>query len=115
MQSRVVTYQNGELTVKLTVVAASILVSVARSLLRTDASKALDANPDAPQAVRILHRWTYPDLIAATVAAEGIPWPLSFDDFAALPEELGDLWSRAVYELNPHWLGVEATPAEKKD
>jgi hypothetical protein len=69
-------------------------------------------------------RWiTYPNCIACAVKAEGMPWPLSFDDFCKNSETFNIAWEQAVYEVNPHWkpdLGAAAKAVseeaqEKKD
>jgi len=118
--TKVVTYQDEEIDVRLTITRADIRAGMRRTRLQLDADahgkgkKARSEDPD----VRLLRRFTYPDLMAATVEASGIPWPLAFDDYLALPERLGLAWEQAVYELNPHWLSPaseEAVSEEKKE
>lgn len=59
--------------------------------------------------LRLLHRFVYPVCIAGTTEAEGIPWPLEFQDteaeldFVRLPEPFARDWEAAILQLNPHW------------
>jgi len=52
--------------------------------------------------------------MANLVEASGFDeWPISYDDFAQLPEQLVMLWETAAYDLNPHWLPeIEGEEAE---
>ncbi len=47
--------------------------------------------------------YTYPNLIAATVSIDGLPWPMTFDQFLGIPEAVWNVWTEAVEEKNPHW------------
>lgn len=102
--TKTVEYRDEELAVRLTITAPTIESGTARTVLRVDGQAALESEPAATTTRRILRLVTYPDLMAATVAVEGLPWPLDFETFIALPEELGALWEQAVYDLNPRWL-----------
>jgi hypothetical protein len=56
-------------------------------------------------AIGILRNGLYPNLVAAVTAQEGFDhWPISFDLFQSLPEELGAKWEEAAFGLNPHWI-----------
>jgi hypothetical protein len=47
----------------------------------------------------------YPNLIASVSEATGFDhWPITFEEFMSLPEELGIKWEEAAAELNPHWV-----------
>lgn len=48
--------------------------------------------------------WVFPPIVAATVAVEGLDWPLSCEELMALPDEITTTWYNAVHRLNPHWL-----------
>lgn len=96
--------------VRITVAPATVLIGMRRTRLQVEGRSAEESDPDRA----LLHLYTYPDLIAATVEAEGIPWPISFDDFLTLPDQLAAQWENAVYELNPHWLPGGGEPAEEK-
>ncbi|HUX16631.1 MAG TPA: hypothetical protein VMW52_09180 [Phycisphaerae bacterium] len=118
--TKTVSYHDEEIDVRLTIARADIRAGMRRTRLQLDADahdkgkKARNEDPD----VRLLRRFTYPDLMAATVEASGIPWPLGFEDYLALPERLGLAWEQAVYELNPHWLppaSEETASDEKKE
>lgn len=131
---RLVTYQGdsqffGELDVRLRVVRATVREGIKRTVrkqLALEEWKKLypqDAPPseivklDAEEVVGmvIVHNYLLPDLIAATVEAEGLPsWPLDFEDYLKLPEDLNLAWEKAVYALNPHWAEVPEVPDEKK-
>lgn len=55
-------------------------------------------------AQQILRTQMYPSLIAAVTKQEGFnTWPIAFEEFMELPEELGIKWEEAVGKLNPHW------------
>jgi hypothetical protein len=61
---------------------------------------------------RLWQELTWPDLAAATVAVEGLAWPLDDDQIWALDDDLLQTWEMAVYRLNPHWINYEPEPAE---
>jgi hypothetical protein len=66
---------------------------------------------DADRAVAQL---MYADLCGATVAAEGLEWPVTFEDYLTLPGELIGLWKAAVMEVNPYWFGVQKNSADEE-
>jgi hypothetical protein len=109
MRTEVVEYKDGTLDVRLTVSEATLLLGLRRTRLKVEASH---GETDLDR--RILLFVTYPDLVAATIEAEGIPWPPDFEAFIALPEPLAIAWEEAVYRLNPHWLPRPADTGEKK-
>jgi len=110
------TVEHGDITI--TVGVASILMGMQRSIAKGEAFRASKEGKVEP-AQRILAIVTYPDLVASVVEADGIPWPLEFEDFLELPEVLVTRWEEAAYRLNPHWLpGYDeeaAEEAEKKE
>lgn len=81
-----------------------------------------------PEEVAVLRTITYPDLTAPVQQASGTletpsgkvvdfsAWPIAFEDFLELPDDLIWAWEKAVYEVNPHWNpgGLPAAEAEKK-
>lgn len=110
MRTEVVTYQDDDLVVELTVSQATILIGLTRTRLKVEQSKVEEDNPDR----RILRMVTYADLMACTVEAQGFDtWPISFDEFAELPEQLAIVWEDIVYRLNPHWLPGANAPEKK--
>jgi len=110
-KTKQVTYQDDDLTVKITVVRADIRAGMHRTRLQVEA----DASKDEDTDVHLLRRFTFPDLMAATTKATGMPWPLSFEGYLELPERLGVIWEAAAYELNPHWVpGWEERAASEK-
>jgi hypothetical protein len=58
---------------------------------------------------------TYPDLVAAVTYQEGFEnWPLTFNEFTALPDALVLAWEDLVYKVNPHW-NPAGQPLETKE
>lgn len=78
---------------------ATALMGMERSLLKAEAN----AIEGESRPAQVLHRYLYPDLAACVVQAEGLPWPISFEEFSQLPDELVARWERACYQANPHW------------
>ena len=94
----------------ITVARATNLMAMKRGVLQFQGSQAAQGNnPDGKplsledEALNILGHLTYPDLVACTVEATGIPWPITLHEFALLPEELANAWETAAYEVNPQW------------
>jgi hypothetical protein len=69
--------------------------------------------------------WIYTNILCATPAAVVIvdgkesEWPMSFEDFLEVDQDLIDIWVEAVWEFNPTWKlsiqGDETPEQEKKD
>lgn len=102
------TIEHGD--IKLTVSQATVLIGMKRTRLKLEAQQAEETDPDR----HILRLLTFPDVISATVQAEGLEWPLDFETFLGLPDSLEGKWEEAVYDLNPHWLPGYDETAEKK-
>jgi hypothetical protein len=118
MQTETVSYQVDGYDVSLTVSEATVLVGMRRTRLKlagdkAERERAKDYGYDADR--HLLRATIYPDLIAATVEARGLAWPLEFEEFLGLPEQLWVAWEQAVYRLNPHWLPSPEQSREKKD
>lgn len=132
MNSAVIEYTENGQTISLTVVRATGKIGMARSIMTF---KAYEANKNEPdEALRVLRSSMYPSLIAPVIASSGQitvydpaaeggervvdigKWPISFEDFASLPDGLLVEWEAQVYRLNPHWnpAGEPAEDAEKK-
>lgn len=87
--------------VAITVVRASAKIGIERYLL---ASKGAEENKNEnSEALKILRLMLYPDLTVATTEVTGMPYPLTFDEFIELPEDLINVWAEAVYKCNPQW------------
>lgn len=121
LRRETVEYTDGETNVVLIVSEASVVAGIRRGVLKGEASRLsaqaglMDMDEDDTDlALFLLRSFTYPDLITATVEADGIEWPLSFEAFCELPERLVDVWEHAVYRLNPHWRPSLAMPEEVK-
>jgi len=92
--------------VRLTVSEETILISMRRFRLQQEAQSAKETDPDR----LFLHAVVYPNLVSATVEAEGIQWPLTFEAFLRRRAGLWDAWTAKVKKLNPHW--YDTAPAE---
>lgn len=109
MTERVTIEQGG---IKLVVSGpATVRQGMVRSRLKYEAKQAKEKDFDRA----LLRSMVYPDLIAATIEAEGVEWPLGFDAYLELPETLGVEWEEAVYRLNPHWIPPEKKEGEAPD
>jgi hypothetical protein len=97
--------------VKITVRRATVLAGTKRYRLMNEGAVAMGVKDleklDVPAGVDpdtfSLRVFTYPNFMAATIDIEGLPWPMSFEEFCAVDEELWNDWSRAVREVNSHW------------
>lgn len=94
--------------VSIVVQEATVLTSMMRAIFHNRAKDELEAlelgNSTGDVATILIARFTYPDLMGATVEAEGLDIEgLSLEEFLSLPDELVDPWMVAVYELCPHW------------
>lgn len=97
---------------KLTISEANVLIGMKRARLKVEGDRARDTDPDR----LILRLLVYPDLVAPVIEHEGFAeWPISFEDFLALPEQVVIPWEDAVYRLNPHWRPDNQTSEEKKE
>jgi hypothetical protein len=56
----------------------------------------------------------FPNLMAATVSIDGLPFPMTFDEFREVDEDAVNKWADVVYELNPHWLASSNQDESKK-
>ena len=55
-------------------------------------------------ATELLRTQMYPSLVAGVVDQTGFDrWPITYEEFMELPEELGIKWEEALGSLNPHW------------
>lgn len=95
--------------VVVTVQKANLLMAMRRSRLLGEALNNQDDDMDVA-----LCRFMYPDIIAATVAVQGLDWPLSFEAFIALPGDLVNQWEKAVYDCNPDWRPGQTAESEEK-
>ena len=108
-------YTLDESEVAITVVRATARIGMARYILANKGFKENEAEPD--EALKLLRVMVYPDLVAATTQVTGMKYPLEFEEFIELPEDLINQWADAVYEVNPHWkaeLRNAASPLPQK-
>ncbi len=114
MQTETVEYREGDWDIEVVVSEATVLMGTQRTRLMIEAFEQEADDFDR----RLLHRAVYPPVIAGTIEAEGIPWPLAFEDaeaemdFVRLPDVFARAWEAAVLRLNPHW---KPQPRSKKD
>jgi len=101
MDTETLVYHDDNLgDVALTVAEATVLIGIKRTRLKAEGRSANEEDIDR----RLLRLFTYPDVVAATTEAAGIPWPLEFEEFLLLPDHLVSQWEQVVYRLNSHWL-----------
>ena len=113
-KTKTIEYEDGEQPVKVTVKRASFGDGLMRFQLASEGDEQYQKEKDELKRFPLLV--TYPDFRAATVAAEGIPYPFSFDQFLEFDEALINLWAEAVYGLNPQWkLSVPEQSDPKKE
>jgi hypothetical protein len=107
-KTRVTKYEGAEITVR----RASARIGIKRYLLASEGQKINENEPD--EELRILRLILYPDLISATISATGIPWPISFEEFVDLDDDLMNAWADDVYKVNPTWRPVVQPEEEVK-
>ena len=117
IETRTFEFNSGDEKVALVISRASRRMGMARSILIYEA---IQANRDEKdQVLAVTRRTDYPDCIACTVEATGIPWPITVEQFLELPDDLVEFWGQAVYEMNPHWSplyqGEKGPEAQKKE
>ena len=105
MRTRTIGYGD----IKLVVSEATTMIGFRRTRYLEEAQAIEDDDPD-----RALLRRAFAYLKAATVEAEGLSWPLTFEEYLELPEALAIEWEEAVADLNPHWLAVPTEEDIKK-
>jgi len=72
-----------------------------KTRLERDITQQTGADPNEDGLAGLVLISNYPLIVTGTESAEGIPWPLSVEDFWKLPEDLVLLWVEAVREVNP--------------
>lgn len=106
--------------ISVTIQEADAVIGLRRKLLSAQAFVEDAENPGTVKPVEtdparhMLRVMDFPNLVAPVVEVQGLPDPITFEDFASLPEVMLTRWSEAVYELNPHWRVVQTEPDEKK-
>ena len=107
------TYDLDKTEVALTIVRATGLMGARRINLSIQGDKFNRANPgDELGYYRVNF---YPDCICCVIEAVGIPWPIDFDTFMGLPDELLNKWASMVYDLNPHFLPTPSEAGKKEN
>jgi hypothetical protein len=86
-------------SIKLVITEPDTITSMRRERLLAEAALETDADSEKKRLRRL-----YIDVTTATARAEGIPWPLSFEAFCALPPTFTAEWIKAVWRVNVGWL-----------
>lgn len=120
MHTKTVETQLNDQDVRIVVGEATVLAAMQRQVYRArakDEVERLQADMGAQStavgsALALIAFYQYPDCLAATVTATGLPVAtLTLADFIALPEALVDVWLTAVYALCPEWSPTRALSA----
>ena len=85
--------------VTITVVRTTALMESKRMRMISEAMASADPDPDA----KTLQLVQYPNCICCATKVDGIPWPVSFEQFKELDGALVNAWHAAALEINPHW------------
>lgn len=96
LKTKTVTLDFDGQPVTITVARATALQGITRYRLMGDGDKEQDD-------MRYISMFIYPNLVAATIAVEGMAWPITAQEVAELPEDLVTAWSHAVFDCNPNW------------
>lgn len=103
MITRTVAYRDDELDVTIEVAKANNRIGAKHNTAIIAVGNYITEHPDDDQESNTL-RWTFAAVEPATLSVTGLPWPMTFEQFAdVVPEELSTLWFEAVSELNSHW------------
>lgn len=101
--SQLKTVTDGQLSV--TVSEASLYGTLNRARMYRDMDKLPElAACEGDEVMEWVVKSTYPDLLNATVAVEGMPWPPEHPrQLADLPTSFVQKWREAIWEKNPDW------------
>ena len=108
MLTETVEYQAGDWEIRTVGSEATVRMGARRTRLMIESREHEKEDGDDLD-LRLLRLFVYPVCIAGTAEAEGIPWPLEFQnaeaemDFVRLPDQFVMAWEAAVTRLNPHW------------
>ncbi len=113
MKEIINTYDLDGTKVTRTVVRVTARMGIER-VSKTIAMQKLIDEKEIPEDFKFLAVVAYPDVLSATTKVEGMEWPVTFDQFIDLPEELLDDWLTDVYTANPHWNRIPVAEDQKK-
>ncbi|MEM4202459.1 MAG: hypothetical protein QXS54_00170 [Candidatus Methanomethylicaceae archaeon] len=98
---------------------ANVLMGIRRDGLIYRATQVEIEGED--EAMRYARTILYPSLVACVTSSGGrfgnidfTSFPISFEDFCALPDDLRFKWQNAAMNLNPHWFGLSEENEVKK-
>jgi hypothetical protein len=117
MSNKIVRFEFAGRLIELEIGPATVEMGMRRSMLlsqaRGDAEPQADDDPTLALARHLLRTIYYPTMIAAVVRQSGFDhWPISYEEYAALPEPPVIEWEEATFALNPHW---KPRPEKKVD
>lgn len=112
MQRETVTWQGeidgADVSVEIVVQQATYGAGALRAAVYHQQKLIVDALADAPDqdaafSEMVIRTTVWPVVRAATVSVTGMPWPMTYEQFTALPDSLGVAWENAAYAVNPAW------------
>lgn len=113
-KTKSMTYDLDGTIIKITARRATARLGVQRFQMMYNANKANESETD--EALKVLRVVAYPDAVCGTESVEGMEWPMEFEKFIDLPEDLTNKWSVLVHSINPQWRNQEVgEDAEKKE
>lgn len=117
LPTRIINYSSDnddEPQLMLEVCQANYFQGIVRTLTIEKETQAISGRPDVSQAEIVIRMMIYPSLIAAVKSHEGFEsWPVSYQEFAMLPENFVVEWEQATFDLNPNWRGTPPLPRKK--
>jgi hypothetical protein len=97
--------------VTITVERATVRVGIQRYQLMIAAEEQNKLEPDPVLAP--IRLFTFPSIVASTTKVIGLPWPMTFEEFVELPEDLVNRWNENIDKVNPQWRGRAEPEAEQ--
>jgi hypothetical protein len=122
LKTRTIEYELDGRAIKLVFSQATSRMGMHRSvLMEEELRKASEELSDSQEgtledfslleiAEKILRTVYYPSTMAGVISQEGFDeWPISYEEFANWPEDLGIETEKVLSELNPHWLSPDVS------
>ena len=89
--------------VALTLIRATARIGAERAYMIGTAFEYFKEHSDFPLSQQGLKWLLYPNAVCGTASVDGMPWPITFEEFGELPEDFIDEWEAGIYTVNPHW------------
>ena len=112
-QTQTLHYDNDGKPVEIIVQRADVRSGVKRFMMMNEADKVNKQEGSDPLDAPI-RLFTFPSVVCATISVKGLPWPMAFEDFMLLDEDLVNQWVEIAHAVNPHWRGKEPEEEVKK-